>query len=208
MFRKFLPKEERFFEYFEQQTDAILRGLDLFAEMLKDYPNRQAYCARIKEVENQADQIVHHIFQLLNNTFVTPFDREDIKRLVHRLDDVLDFAEDASARMEIYDIQSVPDAVRSLVDILRESFRSLAQAIPMLKNLKHRKEIDRCLIEVNRLENTGDSVLRDALRKLFREESNPITVIKLKEILESLEEAIDRCEDVANTIETILIKNA
>ncbi|MFZ5572922.1 MAG: DUF47 domain-containing protein [Thermodesulfobacteriota bacterium] len=208
MLRKFLPKEDRFFEYFEQQTQVIGRGLELFAEMLQDYPNRKEYCARIKEVENQADQIVHNIFQLLNNTFVTPFDREDIKRLVHRLDDVLDYAEDASARMDIYDIPDVPEPVRALVDILREAFKSLSQAMLTLRNLKQRQECDRFCIEVNRLENTGDGVLREALRKLFKEETNPIMIIKLREIYESLEEAIDRCEDVANTIETILIKNA
>jgi len=208
MLRKFLPKEERFVECFTQQTKAIQQGLDLFADMLKDYPNRHLYCVRIKDAENQADQIVHQIFQLLNNSFVTPFDREDIKRLVHRLDDVLDYAEDASSRMEIYDIPSVPEAIRTLVDILRESFNNIAQAILLMKSLKHRKEINRFCIEVNRLENMGDNVLREALRKLFKEESNPITVIKIKEILESLEEAIDRCEDVTNTIETILIKNA
>lgn len=208
VFRKFMPKEERFFEYFEQQAVAIRKGLDLFAGLLKDYSRRHEYCVRIKAVENEADQVVHGIFQLLNSTFVTPFDREDIQSLVHRLDDVLDFAENASAWMDICDISAVPDTVRSMVEILIEAFDNLARAIPMLRNFKNRREIERFCIEVNRLENVGDAVLRDALKRLFREESNPITVIKFKEIYESLEDAIDRCEDVANTIETILIKNA
>jgi len=208
MLRKFLPKEERFFELLEQQTEAIREGLSLFDELLKHPDRRHDLSVQIKTAENNADKVAHQIYHLLDNTFVTPFDREDIQLLVNRMDDVLDCVEKASARMDIYNIGSVTDAVRSMVKVLQESFDNLSKAIRMLRNRKNRKEVTQICIEVNRLENAGDMILRDALRELFKEASDPIHIIKFKEIYESLERATDRCEDVANVIETILIKNA
>jgi len=208
MLKKFLPREERFFELFEQQVAAIQKGLDLFDDLLQNCEKRHDMSIQIKTAENNADQVAHQIYQLLDNTFVTPFDREDIQLLVNRMDDILDCVEKASARMDIYNIESVTDAVRSLAKVLRESFDNLSKAIRMLKSKKNRKAINQICIEVNRLENVGDMILRGALRELFKEASDPIYLIKLKEVYESLERAIDRCEDVANIIETILIKNA
>jgi predicted phosphate transport protein (TIGR00153 family) len=208
MLRKLLPREHRFFELFEQQSAVIKSGLDLFDRLLKDYSQLQTLAKRIKDAENEADDIAHQIFRLLNNTFVTPFDREDIQLFVNCMDDVIDYVEKASARMEIYGLPEPPEGVGEMIRILKEAFGKLASAVNMLKNWKNRETILQICVEVNRLENEGDAVLRESLERLFREASDPFYVIKAKEIYESLEDAIDRCEDLANVIETILIKNS
>lgn len=208
MFKKFLPKEHRFFDLFEQQAAVIRRGIDLFLVLLGDYSRRNELTKQLKDIETEADDITHHIYNLLNNTFITPFDREDIKQLVNGMDDVMDLLEKAGSRLEIYNMAAPPDAVRKLTDILQKAFLELSSSIDMLKKPKQRETILEICVRVNSLENEGDTVLRSALKALFEENSHALDVIKLKEIYESLEDAIDRCEDVANVIETILIKNS
>jgi predicted phosphate transport protein (TIGR00153 family) len=208
MFKKLLPKERRFFELFEQQAAVIKKGLDLFELLLQNYSRRKELTQQIKDVENDADAVAHQIIQLLNNTFVTPFDREDIQTLVNRMDDVMDLLEKASARMEIYDLPAPPENIDKMLAILQEAFHRISSAVGMLKNLKHREAIFQICVEVNSLENQGDIVLRTSLERLFKGASDPFYVIKAKEIYESLEDAIDRCEDLSNVIETIIIKNA
>ena len=207
MLRKLLPKEHRFFNLFQDQANAIRQGLDLFELLLSDYTRRGELAKQIKAAENRADDIAHEIFQLLNNTFVTPFDREDIQLLVNRMDDVMDMVEKASARLEIYDVPGPPPAVSEMLRILKKAFLDLSEAVGLLRDWKQRDRILRICVEVNRLENEGDALLRGSLRRLFKESSDPFYLIKVKEIYESLEEAIDRCEDLANIIETILMKN-
>ena len=187
---------------------AIQRGLDRFGDMLDAYDQREEYTREIKDLENEADDIAHEIFRFLGNTFITPFDREDIQLLANRLDDVIDLVEATAARMEIYDLPDPPEEVREMSRILRHAFKNVAEAIGMLRNPKQREEIQRLCVEVNRLENEGDAVLRLSLRRLFQDARDPLHVIKMKEIYENLEEAVDRCEDLADVIETILIKNA
>jgi len=208
MFKKFLPKERRFFELFEQQAAVIKKGLDLFELMLQNYSRRKELTQQIKDVENDADAVAHQIIQLLNNTFVTPFDREDIQTLVNRMDDVMDLLEKASARMEIYDLPAPPENIDKMLAILQKAFDRISSAVGMLRNLKHREAIFQICVEVNSLENQGDAVLRSSLEHLFKGASDPFYVIKAKEIYENLEDAIDRCEDLSNVIETIIIKNA
>jgi predicted phosphate transport protein (TIGR00153 family) len=208
MFKKLLPKERRFFELFEQQTVLIKKGLDLFELLLKNYSRRKELTQQIKNVENDADAVAHQIIQLLNNTFVTPFDREDIQTLVNRMDDVMDLLEKASARMDIYDLPAPPENIDKMLAILQKAFDRISSAVGMLRNLKHREAIFQICVEVNSLENQGDTVLRASLEHLFKGASDPFYVIKAKEIYESLEDAIDRCEDLSNVIETIIIKNA
>ncbi len=208
MFKKLLPKERRFFELFEQQAAVIKKGLDLFELLLQEYSRRKELTKQIKDIENDADAVAHQIIQLLNNTFVTPFDREDIQTLVNRMDDVMDLLEKASARMEIYDLPAPPENIGEMVTILQKAFDRISSAVGMLRDLKHREAIFQICVEVNSLENQGDAVLRKSLERLFKEASDPFYVIKAKEIYESLEDAIDRCEDLSNVIETIIIKNA
>ena len=208
MFKKLLPKERRFFELFEQQAAVIKKGLDLFELLLREYSRRKELTQQIKDVENDADAVAHQIIQLLNNTFVTPFDREDIQTLVNRMDDVMDLLEKASARMEIYDLSAPPENIDEMLAILQKAFDKISSAVGMLRDWKHRDAIFQICVEVNSLENQGDAVLRTSLERLFKGASDPFYVIKAKEIYESLEDAIDRCEDLSNVIETIVIKNA
>ncbi|MDH4204752.1 MAG: DUF47 family protein [Desulfobacteraceae bacterium] len=208
MFKKLLPKERRFFELFEQQAAVIKKGLDLFELLIQEYSRRKELTQQIKDVENDADAVAHQIIQLLNNTFVTPFDREDIQTLVNRMDDVMDLVEKANARMDIYDLPTPPEDIDKMIAILQKAFDRISSAVGMLKDLKHRDAIFQICVEVNSLENQGDAVLRTSLERLFKGASDPFYVIKAKEIYESLEDAIDRCEDLSNVIETIIIKNA
>ena len=208
MFKKFLPREQRFFDLFEQQAAVIVRGLELFEMLIKEYSRRRELTKQIKDTENEADAVAHQIYRLLNNTFITPFDREDIQMLANRMDDVLDLVEKASARMEIYDLPAPPDNIGAMLAILQKAFDRLSSAVGMLRDWKHRQLVLQICVEVNSLENQGDTLLRASLERLFKESSDPFYVIKAKEIYESLEDAIDRCEDLANIIETIIIKNA
>ncbi|MBU0985921.1 MAG: DUF47 family protein, partial [Proteobacteria bacterium] len=175
---------------------------------IKEYSRRRELTKQLKTVENEADAVAHQIFRLLNNTFVTPFDREDIQNLVNRMDDVIDLVEKAGARMEIYDLPAPPENIGAMLAILQKAFDRISSAVGMLKDWKHREDIFHICVEVNSLENEGDVLLRASLAGLFKEASDPFYVIKAKEIYEALEDAIDRCEDLANIIETILIKNA
>ena len=208
MFNKLLPKEKTFFELFNVQSSVIAKGLDLFEELLNDYGRQAELMPLIKTVEEEADEVAHRIFRLLNNTFVTPFDREDIQALVHRMDDVMDLAEKANSRMAIYALPVPPEGVDDMAAVLKSAFGLIAQAVAMLDDWKHKEAILKICIEVNSLENQGDVLLRKALQRLFQQQTEALYVIKAKEIYESLEDAIDRCEDLANIIETILIKNA
>ncbi|MBU2451701.1 MAG: DUF47 family protein, partial [Proteobacteria bacterium] len=169
---------------------------------------RQELTARIKKTENRADDIAHEIFALLNSVFVTPFDREDIRMLANHTDDIVDMLEKAGTRMEIYNMPLPPDAVKEQIDILKRAFEKLAAAIGMLSDLKQKDAILKICIDVNSIENEGDMTLRRALHDLFENPSDPFLLMKQKEIYEHLEAAIDRCEDLANVIETIMIKYA
>ena len=208
MLRRLLPKERRYFALFERQTEIIREGLALFCGMLRDGDDRDETIRRIKEVEHQADEVAHQIFQQLSNTFITPFDREDIQLLAQRLDDVIDLVEATAARLEIYGITDPPEEVTRMAEILRRAFDRIADAIGKLEHRKFRDDILAVCVEVNSLENEGDAVLRQALEGIFQEGANPLYVIKMKEIVENLESAVDRCEDLANVLETILLKNA
>lgn len=208
MFSKLLPKEKTFFELFNVQSSVIAKGLDLFEDLLNDYGRQAELMPLIKTVEEEADEVAHRIFRLLNNTFVTPFDREDIQALVHRMDDVMDLAEKANSRMAIYALPVPPEGVDDMAAVLKSAFGLIAQAVAMLDDWKHKEAILKICVEVNRIENQGDVLLRKALQRLFQQQTEALYVIKAKEIYESLEDAIDRCEDLANIIETILIKNA
>jgi predicted phosphate transport protein (TIGR00153 family) len=208
MLRRLLPKERRYFALFEQQTEIIREGLALFCSMLRDGGERNAAVSRIKEIEHQADGVAHEIFRQLSNSFITPFDREDIQLLAQRLDDVIDLVEATAARMQIYDITDPPEEVIAMAEVLRRAFDRVADAIGKLEHRKHRDEILAVCVEVNSLENEGDTVLRRALERIFRPGADPLHVIKIKEIVENLEIAVDRCEDLADVLETILLKNA
>jgi predicted phosphate transport protein (TIGR00153 family) len=208
MLKKLLPKERLFFDLFDQQAAAISRGLKLFETLIHDYARLGELNVAIKAVEDESDGIAHNIYNLLNNSFMTPFDREDIRMLVHRMDDVMDLTEKACARMQLYDMTEPPVNVDQMLVIIQKAFDKISQAVAMLNQQKNYRAIMQLCVEVNSLENEGDALLRKSLARLFKEATDPFYLIKAKEIYESLEEATDRCEDLANILETILVKNA
>lgn len=210
MLKKLLPKEIDFFEYFDKIATTISRGLELFEKTVKNYNNCDySVCnSELKEIEHEADTLVHLTIEALNKTFLTPIDREDIQNLVKKIDDILDLTQATMLRFDMYKIKSITPEFISLVEVLRLSFAELHKAVLEMRDFKNRDKIQKHCIEINRLENEGDSRLRYAITKLFADEKDPINIIKWKEIYENIEMAIDRCEDVANVIEGIVLKNA
>ncbi|MGC9043606.1 MAG: DUF47 domain-containing protein [Myxococcota bacterium] len=210
MLKKLLPKEIDFFEYFDKIATTIDRGLELFEKTVKNYNNCDFnVCnSELKEIEHEADTLVHLTIEALNKTFLTPIDREDIQSLVKKIDDILDLTQATMLRFDMYKIKSITPEFISLTEVLRLSFVELHKAVLEMRDFKNREKIQKHCIEINRLENEGDSRLRNAITKLFAEEQDPINIIKWKEIYENIEMAIDRCEDVANVIEGIVLKNA
>lgn len=208
MFHKFLPKEKTFFELFNLQCKVITKGLGLFLELLRNYDRQAELMPLIKKVEEEADEVEHRIFRHLDKTFVTPFDREDIQSLVHGMDNVMDLAEKVNARMSIYAVQTPPTGAIEMAMVLKSAFDLIAQAVSMLDNWRHKDAILKICVEVKTLENKCDVLLRKALQQLFQQETDALVVIKAKEIYECLEEGTDCCEDLANLLETILLKNA
>jgi uncharacterized protein len=202
----FLPKEVRFYDYFEQQSDNILKAAALLHDLARDFSDARAKTHLIKEVEHAGDLITHEIVRKLNTTFITPLDREDIHALATRLDDVLDYIEAAAERLVVYRIKEPTSACRAFAEVIVKTAEAMDRAIRCLRNMD--PGFHEHAVEVNRLENTADNLLRDSLAALFEEQGDPIEVIKWKEIYETMEIVTDRCEDVANVIEGIILKMA
>jgi uncharacterized protein Yka (UPF0111/DUF47 family) len=208
MLRRLLPREEDFFGLFEQHAALTVEGAKEMQRMLQGGQNVRALAARIKEIEHETDVITHTCVERLHRTFITPLDRDDIHRLITRMDDVMDFIESASAAVMLYELVEITAAARQLGDVLVRATETVAVAVAGLKNLKRAETILTACIEVNRLENEGDEILRAALADLFRGATDPLLVLKWKEVYEALENATDRCEDVANIIEGVVLEHA
>jgi len=208
MFR-LLPRETRFFDLFEQHAALTVVGCKEFLALVSTGANVPAKALRIKEIEEETDQITHQCVEALHKTFITPIERDDIHRLITRMDDVMDFVEAASERIALYEITEMPSEVKDLADVLMRAAGEIVHAVAGLRELNHAWKVLQACVDVNRLENEADAILRRAGARLFKEhKDDPIHVIKWKEIYETLETATDRCEDVANTIEGIVLENA
>ncbi len=201
-----IPKEVRFFDEFERQSANIKRAAGLLRDLIYDFSDARAKAYAIKNVEHEGDVITHQIVKRLNTTFVTPLDREDIYALATRLDDVLDYIEAAGERLVVYRIKAPTSASRALADVIVRITSATDATVKCLRTLDPEYHVH--IMEVNRLENEADALLRDSLVALFEEQADPIEVIKWKEIYETLETVTDRCEDVANVIEGIILKMA
>ena len=202
---RWIPKEEKFYGDFLSLADELKKGARLLEEMLSpDRPNWDK-ADEIKEVEHKCDFLTHEIIQRLHRTFVTPLDREDIHTLARSLDDVMDAIDDSAAIVRLYQIAVVRDEARELTRII---MASADQVVKAMKALERRKGVAEPAVEINRLENEADRTHQRAVRRLFEEERDPIAIIKWKEILDFLEEATDRCEDVANVLEGVVVKHA
>jgi predicted phosphate transport protein (TIGR00153 family) len=200
----FAPKEREFFDLFEEAGANIVRATELLERMLARWPDHGELSRDIVVCEQEGDRITHDIIQRLNSTFVTPIDREDIYALASSLDDIVDFVEEVADFMALYRIEAPMEQAQHMTRILHESARQISQAIPRLRSFK---DIHHFTIEVNRLENEGDRVVREALASLFERGIDPMMVIRWKDIFERLEDAIDSTEKTANILEGIVIKN-
>jgi predicted phosphate transport protein (TIGR00153 family) len=201
-----IPREVKFFDLFDQQAQNIIKASQLLREQVNNFADARAKAHAIKEVEHQGDQITHEIVRKLNTTFITPIDREDIHDLATRLDDVLDFIEAVAERLVVYRIKETTSACRAMADVIVQISLATDRTIKCLRTLD--PGFHEHAVEVNRLENSADNLLRDSLAALFEENGDPIEVIKWKEIYETMETVTDRCEDVANVIEGIILKMA
>ncbi len=203
----FIPQEKKFFEMINQQAAKIQGGVVLLQELLNDFTHIEQKRAKLKEVEHEADKLVHNIFYELNSTFITPIDREDIAELTSGLDDIMDNTYAAANRIYLYEISEPTKAMKELVQCLRTIIDQLVIMLSKFQDLKNSRETNDFCIEINRLENVADEIYTQALAELFKGKDS-IQIMKLKEIYEYLENATDSCEDVANTISDILVKNS
>ncbi|HLQ32505.1 MAG TPA: DUF47 family protein [Chloroflexota bacterium] len=202
---KLLPREQSFFNMFVEMAENIHDGAQGLADLLANYTDVPAKVARIKEIEHRGDDITHNLITRLNQTFITPFDREDIHELSSKIDDVLDLTDAAASRMVTYHVDRVRPGVPELAKILLAATAQVAAAVRALD--KHDRILDHC-IEINRLENESDRLCRSLIAELFEGEKDPVQIIKWKEIIEVIETAVDKCEDVANVLEAVTLKSA
>ena len=201
---RLFPREEAFFDLFARQGEAVRRGCEQLHEMFEHYDDLPGRTTRLKGLEHEADLITHELFERLNRTFITPLDREDIHDLASGLDDVLDAVEAIGTRMLLFKIPAPTPACRKLSAILVACGSQIEQAVDSLKDFKNLKAFT---IEINRLENEADAISREAVADLFSGRHETLDVLRWKEIYGRLEAAADKCEDVANTIESIVLKN-
>jgi predicted phosphate transport protein (TIGR00153 family) len=199
------PRDREFFDLFEEAGGNILRATGLLEEMLRDFPERSELARDILICEQDGDRITHDIIQRLNQTFVTPIDREDIYELASALDDVVDYTEEVADYLGLYKIEAPMSQAQELARVLHAAGRQISEAMPRLRGFR---DISHYTVEINRLENDGDRFTREAIASLFDNGIDPMVVIRWKDIFERLEEAIDATEHVANILQGIVIKNS
>jgi len=208
MFGRLLPRETSFFDFFERHAALTVEGAKEFMSLASTGANIAAKAKRIKEIEHETDVITHHCVEALHKTFITPIERDDIHRLITRMDDIMDYVEAASERIALYEIRTMTPETKALAEVLVRATEEVERALRGLRDMRHAERIIKSCIDINRMENEADEILRSAVARLFKEERDPITVIKWKEIYENLENATDRCEDVANIIEGVVLEHA
>ena len=208
---RLMPREGQFFELFDQHAALINQGGAAVVELLQHYENelsRSKYIDRIEDLEHRADRITHATVALLHKTFVTPFDRDDIHRLISRMDDVLDLIQDMAESLVLYDIRQLTPEASALAALVAKCCERLQSAVGMLASMSNAPAILKVCQEIDELESDADRVMRSAISKLFREDADTRQLIKLKAVYELLEAATDKCQDVANTIESVVLENS
>jgi predicted phosphate transport protein (TIGR00153 family) len=206
MLRKLLPREEQYFDLFAQMTNYISEAVRELRDMLNDkQPNYAEYSQRIKRLEHACDELTHTISTRLNKSFITPFDREDIYLMSSALDDIVDLIDDAARAIIIFDVREIKPYAQDFANVLERMTDQLREIVAMLQKPRN---LTQRLVEIHRLENDGDDIYHNAIAELFHDERDPLTVLKWKEIYEKLEAAVDRCENVANIIESVIIKHS
>ena len=208
MFGRFMPTEGKFFEIFNAHANYIVSGgreLELLIDNLAD---AEIHKQNVQSAEKAADKLTHEAIDLLHKTFITPLDRDEIHKLITTMDDILDLMEDVATAVSLYDVRAVTSEASQLAHMVTQSAQHVQQAVALLSDMKQSGQILKACEDIDRWESEADRVLRSALSKLFREEADVKNLIKLKAIYELLEQITDKCEDVANIIEGIVLENA
>ncbi|MEI6608845.1 MAG: DUF47 family protein [Deltaproteobacteria bacterium] len=205
---RLFPKQENFFDYFEELANKIEEGGRLFLEMTETHDYSESKVAKLKEIEHEADIITHRTYEKMHTTFLTPIDREDIYALVNKMDSIMDVIEATAVRIHLYKVKKIDDQIIKQAKILNESIMKVKEIIHAMRNMKNSKMILDGCVEINTLENAGDIVLRTIMANLFENEKDAIELVKWKDIFQLLEEGIDVCEDVSNIVEGIVLKHA
>jgi len=201
---RLIPRESKFFRMFSEVSQNLTQGTRLLQDILKNPANMEPRLDQLQEIEHRGDEMTHGIITALNQTFITPFDREDIHRLTSSLDDVLDYVNAAGVRLRLYKIKTPPSIAAELAAMIVEQSEELAQGVSLLE--KNKLVLEHC-VEVHRLENEADRLSRKAIADLFDNEKDPIQLIKIKELYEVLETATDKAEDAANVLEAVALKS-
>lgn len=207
----FIPKEEKFFDLLEESARNVVKGANLLAELMNKWEDVESTIRHLKDIEHDGDEITHRIISQLHATFVTPIDREDIAQLAEYLDDVLDFIEEVAAHMLIYKVKRPSERAQELAGILVKTASEVSAALPMLRRRDTLNKIPEHCMEINRLENEADAVVRAAMAELFSDQldlAGMIKWMKWRDIYDHIENATDRCEDIANILEGVMIKRA
>jgi predicted phosphate transport protein (TIGR00153 family) len=199
-----VPRDNSFFAMFAAMSDNLIAGARTLVDLFANYHDVETQIEKIHRIEREGDELTHAILTKLNQTFITPLDRDDIHELASKLDDVLDFINASSARIQMYRIKAPPPAAGELAAIILMQCQELQKAVSLMQ--KNGNILAHC-VEINRLENEADQVSQQAIATLFDHEKDPINLIKIKELLECLERATDKAEDVANVLETVVLKN-
>jgi uncharacterized protein len=202
---RLIPRETRFFEMFSEMANNLTEGAKLLKAILQDMKDVESRVEQLKTIEHRGDEMTHDILTRLNQTFITPFDREDIHKLASSLDDVLDFVHAAGERLVMYKITEFTPSAPQLADVIVRQGQQLCRAV---EHLEKKNNVLQYCVEINRLENEADRIASMAIGQLFETETNPISLIKKKELYEVLETATDKAEDAANVIESVVVKSA
>lgn len=205
---KFLPNEFNFFDLFDKQVDNAVDAARYFKELVSRGAIDETSLNKMSAIEHQGDEVAHEIFEHLNKTFITPFDREDIHALAKEIDDITDTITTIVSRLNIYNLTSVDKNLIQFSNVIEESVNAVACAVKGLRSVKNLKSIQELCVEINRLENVGDTMRDVMLAELFEKAKDPILVIKLKEIYQDAETVLDICEDVTHVVGSILLKQA
>ena len=208
MLEKLMPRSDEFFDDFDAQADATVRGARLLYELLQDSSDVVRKVAAIKEVEHQGDDIAHRAFERLHRQFITPFDRAEIHRLLGRIDDVLDLTDATAELLLLYEVGPAPHAANELARVLGPCCEKLQQAVRLMRHIKNPAEILAACRDIKTMESEADALGRAAIAELFKSGKDPLSIIKWKEIYDLMETATDRCEDVANVIEGVVLEHA
>src|SRR3954468_12336016 len=208
MLGRLMPREGKFFDLFNAHAERIVEGSKELEAMIGTFRDLDAHAQRIDAAERAADKITHETISLLHKTFITPFDRDQIHQLINTMDDILDLIQDVAESVALYDLRSVTPEAKQLAEICEVCCDRVKTTVGLLSNIKHPEEILKYCQEIDRLESDADRVMRSALSKLFREENDVKQVMKLRVIYDLLEAVTDRCEDVANIVEGIVLENS